>query len=192
MRRDQKLAAAGATCLVTAAVLLVVALVLILTSFGPSGSTSDGGYAQRIEAPTITATASGCLYGPQRQADRHCTPGAINPEVTQSTIATTICQPGWTKTVRPPVSYTNTQKSIGMLRYGQPQQPKLYEEDHLIPLELGGSPRNPDNLWPQPWAEPNGANTKDHKFEDVLHDKVCSGQMELAAAQQTIQLEWTH
>ena len=25
-----------------------------------------------------------------------------------------------------------------------------YEEDHLIPLELGGAPRDPNNLWPEP------------------------------------------
>jgi hypothetical protein len=27
--------------------------------------------------------------------------------------------------------------------------PKDYEEDHLISLELGGAPRDPKNLWPQ-------------------------------------------
>jgi hypothetical protein len=38
------------------------------------------------------------------------TPGATNPDVTQDTISTTICVPGWTKTVRPPISYTNPLK----------------------------------------------------------------------------------
>jgi ferritin len=33
-------------------------------------------------------------------------PGALNPNVTQSNIAQTICRPGWTATVRPPESYT--------------------------------------------------------------------------------------
>jgi hypothetical protein len=28
--------------------------------------------------------------------------------------------------------------------------PSLYEEDHLIPLELGGAAHNPKNLWPEP------------------------------------------
>jgi hypothetical protein len=33
--------------------------------------------------------------------DPHRTPGAINPAVTQDTIASTICVKGWTRTVRP-------------------------------------------------------------------------------------------
>jgi hypothetical protein len=33
-------------------------------------------------------------------------PGVINPNVTQSNIAQTICRPGWTATVRPPEAYT--------------------------------------------------------------------------------------
>jgi hypothetical protein len=30
--------------------------------------------------------------------------------VTQATISTTICKSGWTKTIRPPTSYTNALK----------------------------------------------------------------------------------
>src|ERR1700686_2489678 len=35
---------------------------------------------------------------------------ALNPAVTQATIATTICVSGWTATVRPPSSYTSSLK----------------------------------------------------------------------------------
>jgi hypothetical protein len=43
--------------------------------------------------------------------DPTLTPGAINPDITQATIAATICNPRWsTKTIRPPASYTNTLK----------------------------------------------------------------------------------
>src|SRR5579872_5329391 len=38
--------------------------------------------------------------------DPTCTPGSIDPAVTQATILSTICVNGYTKTVRPPVSYT--------------------------------------------------------------------------------------
>lgn len=37
-------------------------------------------------------------------------PGAVNPAVTQANIQRTICVPGWTRTVRPPVPYTNALK----------------------------------------------------------------------------------
>jgi hypothetical protein len=50
----------------------------------------------------------------------------------------------------PRVSYTNALKIEQMPIYELGGSPSLYEEDHLIPLELGGAPRNPKNLWPEP------------------------------------------
>jgi hypothetical protein len=37
--------------------------------------------------------------------------------------------------------------------YGLTGTPSAYEEDHLIPLELGGALRNPKNLRPEPRAQ---------------------------------------
>jgi len=62
----------------------------------------------------------------------------------------------------------------------------MYEEDHLIPLSLGGHPNDPRNLWPEAPPSPNG---KD-KVEDELHKKVCSGQMTLQEAQRIISTDW--
>jgi len=44
------------------------------------------------------------------------TPGARYSKVTQATIATTICKSGWTKTIRPPASYTNALKKEQLAR----------------------------------------------------------------------------
>jgi hypothetical protein len=141
---------------------------------------------------TVTVTAQGCYYL-DNKADRHCTPGAINPAVTQDNIHQTICVKGWTDTVRPPSSYTNTLKMVQLSRYGQPQQPKNYEEDHLIALEIGGDPTNPDNLWPEPRKGKAGTTAGDKDPEEGrLHAAVCSGSMDLATAQQTVLLNWTH
>jgi hypothetical protein len=60
---------------------------------------------------------------------------------------------GWTKTIRPPASYTDALKVKQMQEYHETGGPSGYEEDHLIPLELGGAPRNPKNLWPEPHTE---------------------------------------
>ncbi|WP_255637963.1 hypothetical protein [Amycolatopsis sp. DSM 110486] len=81
-----------------------------------------------------------------------CTPGTYNPDVTQSNIHSTICVSGWTATVRPPTSYTNPLKVQGIADY---------EEDHMVPLELGGAPRDPKNLWPEPYSGTQAAHTKD-------------------------------
>lgn len=81
------------------------------------------------------------------------TPGALNPAVRQATIDSTICVRGWTREVRPPESYTEALKFRQMRQYGESDPPSAYEEDHFIPLELGGAPRNPHNLWPEPRAQ---------------------------------------
>ena len=41
------------------------------------------------------------------------TPGVLNPDVTQATIRSTICRSGFTRTIRPPVGYTNELKVKG-------------------------------------------------------------------------------
>ncbi len=67
-----------------------------------------------------------------------------------------------------------------------------YEEDHLIPLELGGAPADPRNLWPEKrrsvgrWT----ARKKD-RLERVLNRMVCDGELPLGDAQAAIAEDWT-
>jgi hypothetical protein len=120
------------------------------------------------------------------------TPGATDPAVTQQNIASTICVVGYTKTVRPPVSYTNALKfkqlSGSYGRYGSTNM-KLFEEDHLIPLAVGGSPANPKNLWPEPWEGATGARKKD-VLELKMHLMVCAHKITLKAAQAVFATNW--
>lgn len=127
------------------------------------------------------------------------TPGAINPEVTPYNIDSTICKRGWTKTVRPRESYTEPLKKRQIRAFGYAdQRPWHYEEDHLIPLELGGSPgdpnhpwRNPKNLWPEPHLGPNqwGSFAKD-RLENKLNHLVCDGRLPLNEAREMIATNW--
>ena len=140
-------------------------------------------------------TPSGCIILGGK-ADRRCTPGAFNPAVTQATIRSTICVSGWTSSVRPPSSYTTAMKEQQKPSYGEQNIANGdLEEDHLVPLELGGNPHDPTNLWPEPRqtiAPPTqGAETKDQE-ESQLKQQVCSGQMTLDAARQKILADWTH
>jgi len=121
--------------------------------------------------------------------DPACTPGATDPHVTQATIATTICRSGgYTNTVRPPASVTGTEKRSAMRAYNDTAPTSSYELDHLVSLELGGSPNSPHNLWPEPGAAPN---PKD-KLETALHDLVCSHRMTLTDAQNAIATDWVN
>ena len=113
-------------------------------------------------------------------ADPVRTPGVLNPDVTQATIRSTVCRRGWTKTIRPPVDYTNGLKREQMRAYGETGSLAGFQEDHLISLELGGNATDPRNLWPQPYPRAGD----DDKIENQLNAEVCSGRLTLAQAQQ--------
>lgn len=139
---------------------------------------------QRLTFPELPS-ASCHMQG--ELPDPTCTPGAVNPNVTQANISQTICISGYTKTIRPPASYTDQLKAQQMQAYGFTDKLRSHEEVHLISLELGGSPSDPKNLWPEPGASPN---PKD-KVENFLHDAVCAGRISLNDAQHRIAADWT-
>ncbi len=136
--------------------------------------------------------ASSKCHSVNGKADSVCTPGVINPKVTQSNIHSTVCVSGYTTKIRPSTSYTNKLKKQQIKNYGY-SDTKLtdYEEDHLIPLEIGGNPTDPKNLWPEPHVVTGnkGSFTKD-KLENSLHISVCKGKMTLQAAQNIILANW--
>ena len=122
--------------------------------------------------------------------DRALTPGAVDPGITQANIQSTVCVKGYTKTVRPPAHYTNKLKKRQLREYGYADRnPKHYEEDHLIPLSIGGNPHDPRNLWPEPRnSEWNAARKDDLEF--VLYHMVCDGRISLKDAQTEIASNW--
>lgn len=113
-----------------------------------------------------------------------------NPDVHQDTIAETICVKGYTKTVRPSTSYTNGIKRKLMREQGiDVVRMSEFELDHVVPLELGGHPRNLKNFMIQPWEGEGGAKEKD-KLEHKLKRRVCAGKMSLDDAQACIWEDW--
>jgi hypothetical protein len=134
---------------------------------------------------TTTTTTSTNTIAQESQLvlpDPAITPGVLNPKVRQATIRKTICKSGWTKTIRPPVSYTNALKIQQMVLYGETGLPSDYEEDHFVPLELGGAPRNPKNLWP----EPHSQSKLSDPLETKLKHQVCNRVITLAKARAAI------
>ena len=135
---------------------------------------------------------SGVFYEANFIPDFSLTPGAVNAAVTQGNIQKTICKPGYTSTIRPSSSYTTALKikqlSSGYA-VGGDQNPSHYEEDHLISLEIGGSPKSTANLWPEYYDSPLGARVKD-LVENKLHALVCSQVIPLKTAQFLISHDW--
>ena len=128
----------------------------------------------------------------QAEPNRRLTPGAFDPGVTQENIHQTICVPGYSKMVRPPVSYTEHLKRKLILAYGYTDRRlRDYELDHDAAIGLGGAPVNPKNLWPQPHHVVGGwgSYAKD-RLEDRLHVLVCHDRLALAQAQHDITQDW--
>ena len=109
------------------------------------------------------------------------TPGAV-----LTTDAATVCQPGYSKTVR---HTSGKLKALIYREYGIDRASGHFEIDHLISLELGGADA-PENLWPESYdTTPWNAHTKD-KLEDRLNALVCTGKLPIEQARQEIVTDW--
>ena len=126
--------------------------------------------------------------------DNRMTPGAINPVVTQDNINQTICMRGWTKTIRPPEKYTYRLKRTQLHRPSSPYfvadaYLRDFEEDHRVPLGIGGAPHDRRNLWPEPRHGEWNAEKKD-ELEDAIHELVCRHEITLEQGQAVFLGDW--
>jgi len=110
------------------------------------------------------------------------TPGAV-----LTTDLEKICVVGYTKTVR---DVSERLKNEIYDEYGiYSHEPKEFEIDHLISLELGGS-NEKTNLWAQSYkTSPYNATLKD-VLEHKMHRLVCSHQLDIKQAQKEISTNW--
>lgn len=115
---------------------------------GPVYSTASAGTIQPVPA------AGSCHYrgaGLFVEPDTRCTPGALNPAVTDANIHETICRPGgYTASERPPESVTEPEKRAEMAAYDNSAPLSAVELDHDVPLTLGGAVNDTRNYWVEP------------------------------------------
>jgi len=163
--------------------LLIYVLAVAAAGGGLVKSTASSHRVQR-QPPQNSCRARGS--GKFSLPDSHCTPGAVDPAVTQADIGRTICRSGYTERVRPPEYITEAEKQASLRSYGDHRSIHYYEYDHLVPLELGGARNDARNLWPEPGAIPNPKDA----LENRLRSRVCDHQMTLAAAQLAIAHDW--
>ncbi len=178
---------------------LASAVVMLAAIAGPAPALSGSGALPFSTASANVVqrqpTAHSCREvgsGLYARPDSRCTPGALNPAVTQARIGSTICRSGWTATVRPPESVTEPEKIASIAAYGDGGAVSSYEYDHDVPLELGGAVNDPRNLWPEPDYSSRAGfylNPKDH-LERALNRLVCGHEMALSQAQRLIAGNW--
>jgi hypothetical protein len=165
-----------------------IAAAILVAAAGPAAA-----FVEIADSPPM-CTAQGAYPDPSRD----CTPGAQNQDVTDKALDTTICggvrfsgrNPSWTSEQRPPTRETNTLKRDLMRSYGlQEKRVRAFELDHLIPLQLGGAPSDPHNLWPQAYEPRPGAHEKD-VVETWLKIQVCTHVMTLTQARTAVKECW--
>lgn len=158
---------------VVAAGMLATGLVGIAAATHPSG------------APSTPVQRAQCQSARQLP-DPVCTPGAVDPAVTQVNLATTICRPGGYTNQAGVRNVTTATRAKVLRAYGyDPAKHFPGEVDHLISLQLGGS-NEAKNLWPERGKVPNAKDA----VENRLHRDVCAGRITLKAAQQKIAKDW--
>jgi hypothetical protein len=181
----------------------VCGVLAFVVAFGFQRLTSGGA---PVPTPIASAVASPTGVNPTSSPtairsriglpNSNLTPGAINPDATQADLSATVCKSGWATSVRPPAAYTAALKLVQIVEYGYADRnPSHYQEDHLVPLELGGAPRDKRNLWPEPNVAvlPDGTSVGSKQkdaLENALHARVCSRGLALGDAQRMIASDW--
>jgi len=112
----------------------------------------------------------------------------LTPGVAAKVTAATLCAKQFH--TRDERHVTELRKKLVYEEYGiRSHQPKEYEIDHLISLELGGS-NDIKNLWPQSYVtKPWNAHVKD-QLETRLHWMICHKKITLRQAQREIAADW--
>jgi hypothetical protein len=181
----------------------VCGVLAFVVAFGFQRLTSGGApvptaTASNLPAPTEVVSTGGPTASNSRIGlpNINLTPGAINPDATSDDLSATVCKSGWATSVRPPSAYTAALKLVQIVAFGYADRnPTHYQEDHLVPLELGGAPRDKRNLWPEPNVAvlPDGTavgSAQKDALENALHAKVCDGGLALGDAQRMIAVDW--
>jgi hypothetical protein len=145
-------------------------------------------------ALAILAQGAPVTHAPGYAVALPTVPGKANPNVTQATIRSTICVPLWTSKVRPPTSYTNKIKFALMDAQHIPRSDaRQFELDHMLPIEDGGDPSSPLNLWLQPFRGKYCTKwcSQDKDVLETFEKRgICKGTISLAAAQHELQTDW--
>ena len=153
---------------------------------GPSGLVYSTASNEIVQPQPRPGRCHAIGVGRYSRPDPRCTPGVQIVRPIVACVTAGFSAPGWTSTVRPPERNTEREKALSMAAYGDRGPMGNYEYDHFVALELGGATNDPRNLWPEPGSSPNRKDV----VENELNQRVCAGQMTLAAAQRAIARNW--
>jgi hypothetical protein len=160
-----------------------------------AGTPTRPAAAQATTAQTttvITATRTDCRWRRYPDGavatDPSCAPGRLDPAVTANNIAQTVCNAAWVAAasqLQPPP--TTLDKLL--IEYQLPGDPVTYALARVIPVQDGGSPTSPLNLYPLPLNGFGGQQTQT-VVANQLRDEICSHKITIAQAAKTLEGDW--
>ena len=168
--------------------LLGVLVVLAVGAATATAATGAGKRHRKLGQTVLLAPRtrrSGCVLA--SLPDRRCSPGAYHTRLTRAVI----CSPRFH--VRSIGRLSRSTNYAVEREYGLPTGhfKNAMEIDHIVPLRLGGSNRIA-NLFPEEYAFANhspGFVVK-NRLDSRMHRLVCSGRIDLRAAQRHIAADW--
>jgi hypothetical protein len=119
--------------------------------------------------------------------DPRCAPGHLDRAVT-GRVAQTICRPAWVAAASKPSPSARTRDRL-LIDYSLPGNPATYAIARVVPVQDGGSPTGPGNLYPLP-VDGFGSEQTRAQVADDLHDRICSHEITLAQAAHTLEGDW--
>ena len=160
------------------------------------GLTCTSAYFTQWQEPAEGACTVATRPGSYPLPDARCTPGGINPSITENVLR----DPRWRTRYTRNCQVDEAAKHAAYAWYGiaQPRnnagEDQVCELDHLVPLELGGAD-GLGNIWPECGPEEAALRERYFKIKDrvenYLADEVRAGRMPLAEAQRGIASDWT-
>ncbi len=140
----------------------------------------------------LTPTPKSCRYRVFADgaigADPRCTPGALNPAAVANP-RSTICRRSYERKLAKAETAAQALKIAMMIRYGSTGNPSTYVVAERVPAEDGGSPAEPENLWPVPLYGWGGALTES-AVAHSLHDQICRGAITVRQATRVLEGDW--
>ena len=139
----------------------------------------------------VTATRTDCRWRMYHDgaigADPGCAPGEIDSAVPGHT-AQTICNAAWLANANRLQASLETKDQL-LIEYSLPGSPVTYVAARVIPVEDGGSPTSPLNLYPLPLNGWGGQETR-ALVAGELHEEICAHETTVAEAAKLLAGDW--
>jgi hypothetical protein len=147
----------------------VVAVLVLAIAAGASGFVISHASSRVVQPQPAAGSCHARGRYPFVMSDLRCTPGALNPAVTQATISKTICHAGYSSRIRPSTNVTEPEKLASIRRARQPRRRDVQPERCSPADKQHSFSSSLNELSSRDRTRPSGA---DSPPDDAPHDRI--------------------